>query len=112
MAVTSWPQRLADADRPAQSRRGPSALGEMVIGVEVEAERTARARGEPRGQPERKLGSAMAAELGNMRVTEQTVWNWINATREPLSHHVVTMLNYFDASFAREIGIDASATRL
>ncbi len=48
----------------------------------------------------------------DLQVSEQTVWNWLSGNRDPAGRHVVAMVNYFDAGFAREIGIEAEVVKL
>jgi DNA-binding transcriptional regulator YiaG len=36
-------------------------------------------------------------------VSRQTVWTWLNGINQPKGHHLVALINFFDASFANEI---------
>lgn len=64
----------------------------------------------------RRIGQGRAVGIKqfayDLQVSEQTVWNWLSSNRDPAGRHVVAMLNYFDASFAREIGIEAEVVKL
>ncbi len=38
-----------------------------------------------------------------LRVSEQTIWAWLNGINQPRWGHVLALINFFDAAFANEI---------
>jgi len=64
----------------------------------------------------RRLESGLTLEqLANaLGVSKPTAWSWLNGVNEPKGRHVVSMIAFFDASFANEIldGTGATVVKL
>jgi transcriptional regulator with XRE-family HTH domain len=64
----------------------------------------------------RRMASGLTLEQLSqaLSVSKPTAWSWLNGVNEPKGRHVVSMIAFFDASFANEIldGTGATVVKL
>lgn len=63
---------------------------------------------ERRLQPNTNLSQADLANC--LKVSNQTVWTWVNGINGPSGRHLVALIGFFDAGFAAEVLAEAGVT--